>query len=99
MTLTENGKGFAQTCACTSEYALISIHKQSEADQTLYNTVEVKGGVELRVEEIIARWQQNREAQKQKLENYTASSFMSLHFEIHEPGAGVRCFDAAQAVL
>lgn len=81
-------KGFTQTCDCTSEYALISIHKQSEADQTLYNAVEVKGGVELRLEEIIARWQQNREAQKQKLENYIASSFLSFHFEATnlEPG-------------
>jgi len=81
-------KGFAQTCACTSEYALISIHKESDADQTQFNTVEVKGGVELKLEEIIARWQQNREAQKQKLENYTASSFMSLHFESTNLGPG-----------
>jgi hypothetical protein len=81
-------KGFAQTCACTSEYALISIHKQSEPDQTLYNTVEVKSGVELSVEEIIARWQQSREAQKQRLENYQASSFMSLHFESTNLGPG-----------
>ena len=81
-------KGFAQTCVCTGEYALISIHAQSEADQTLYNTVEVKSGVELSVEEIIARWQQNREGQKRKLENYTASTFMSFHFETTtlEPG-------------
>jgi hypothetical protein len=86
--VTKTDKGFAQTCTCTSEYALISIHKQSEADQTLYNTVEVKSGVELRVEEIIARWQQNREAQKQKLENYLASSFMSLHFEATNLGPG-----------
>ena len=86
--VTKADQGFAQTCACTSEYALISIHKQSEADQTLYNTVEVKSGVELRVEEIIARWQQNREAQKQKLENYLASSFMSLHFEATNLGPG-----------
>jgi hypothetical protein len=81
-------KGFAQTCACTSEYALISIHKESDADQTQFNTVEVKGGVDLKLEEIIARWQQNREAQKQKLENYTASSFMSLHFESTNLGPG-----------
>jgi hypothetical protein len=81
-------KGFAQTCACTSEYALISIHPQSEANQTLLNTVEVNSGVELSVEEIIARWQQNREAQKRRLENYVASSFLSLHFETTnlEPG-------------
>ena len=81
-------KGLVQTCACTSEYALIHIHKQSDADKTLYNTVEVKSGVELRVEEIIARWQQYREAQKQKLENYLASSFMNLHFEGTNLGPG-----------
>jgi len=86
--VTKTDKGVAQTCACTSEYALISIHKQSEADQTQYNTVEVKGGVDLKVEEIIARWQQNREAQKQRLENYMASSFMSLHFESTNLGPG-----------
>ncbi len=77
-----------QTCACTSEYALISIHKQSEAGQTAFNSVEVKGGVDLKIEEVIARWQQNREAQKQKLENYMASSFMSLHFESTNLGPG-----------
>jgi hypothetical protein len=86
--VTKTDHGFAQNCACTTEYALISIRKQSEADQTLHSTVEVKGGVELRVEEIIARWQQNREAQKQKLENYLASSFMSLHFEATNLGPG-----------
>ena len=86
--VTHTDNGFAQTCACTSEYALISIHRKSEADETLYNKVEVKSGVDLSVEEIIARWQQNREAPKQKLENYTASTFLSLHFEATtlEPG-------------
>ena len=79
--ITKTDKGFEQTCVCTSEYALISIHQQSDANSTLYNSVEVKSGVELSVEEIIARWQQTREAQKQKLENYIASSFLSLHFE------------------
>jgi hypothetical protein len=86
--VTKTDIGFEQTCACTSEYALISIHRQSEGDRTTYNTVEVKSGVELSVEEIIARWQQNREVQKLKLENYMASSFMSFHFEATnlEPG-------------
>jgi hypothetical protein len=86
--VTKTDKGLAQTCACTSEYALISVHKQSENDQTVLNTIEVKGGIELKVEEIVARWQQNREAQKQKLENYMASSFMSLHFENTNLGPG-----------
>ena len=50
--------------------------------------MEVKSGVDLTIDEIIARWQQNREVQRQKLENYMASSFMSLHFEATslEPG-------------
>ena len=85
---TKTDQGFTQTCDCTSEYALISIHKPSDADQTSYNTVEVKGGVDLKIEEIIARWQQNREAQKQRLANYLASSFMSLHFESTNLGPG-----------
>ena len=86
--VTKADKGFEQTCACTGEYALISIHRKSEVNETLYNKVDVKGGVDLSVEEIIARWQQNREAQKQRLENYTASTFLSLHFEATtlEPG-------------
>jgi hypothetical protein len=81
-------KGFTQTCACASEYALIGIHRESETGEPVSSTVEVKSGVELRVEEIIARWQQNREAQKRMLENYIASSFMSFHFESTnlEPG-------------
>jgi hypothetical protein len=81
-------KGFTQTCECTSEYALISIHPKSEAEQTPVSTVEVKGGVDLKLEEIIARWQQTREAQKQRLENYRASSFLSLHFEGTNLGPG-----------
>jgi len=88
-------KGFAQTCACTSEYALIYVHRQIDTDNTMYSAVEVKGGVELKVEEIIARWQQYREAQKQKLENYLASSFMNLHFEGTNLGPG---FDIAMRV-
>jgi hypothetical protein len=84
----KTGKGVVQTYACTSEYALIFVHKQSSGDQALFSTVEVKGGVELKIEEIIARWQQYREAQKQKLENYQASSFMNLHFEGTNLGPG-----------
>lgn len=85
---TKTDKGFTQNCACNSEYALIFIRLQGEAGQVVRSTVEVKGGIELRIEEIIARWQQNREAQKQRLENYMVSSFMSLHFESTnlEPG-------------
>jgi len=71
----------AQQSVGTSEYLLISFHKQRDADSTVYNSVDVKSGMQLSVEEIIARWQQYGEAQKQKLENYVSSSFMNLHFE------------------
>jgi hypothetical protein len=69
------------TCACGSQFVLADIHKKSDSETSVYNQVEVKGGVDLSVEEIIARWQQYREAQKRRLDNYQASSFMSLHFE------------------
>jgi hypothetical protein len=73
--------GLTSTCACGNQFVLIDIHKKSSTETTVYNQVEVKSGVDLSVEEIIARWQQNREAQKRRLDNYQASSFMNLHFE------------------
>jgi len=74
--------GLTSTCACDNQFALIDIRKKGSVETTVYNQVEVKGGVELSVEEIIARWQQNREAQKRRLDNYQASSFTNLHFEV-----------------
>jgi len=79
--LVKSGTGLTSTCACGSQFALVGIHKKSSAETTSYNQVEVKSGVDLSVEEIIARWQQNREAQKRRLDHYQASSFMNLHFE------------------
>ncbi len=73
--------GLVQTCACTSEYVLIAIHKLSGANTASYSSVEVKSGVDLTVSEVIARWQQYRAAQNRMLENYQSSSFMNLHFE------------------
>jgi len=73
--------GQTATCACGNPFVLISIHKKSNEDTSVYNQVEVKSGIDLSVEEVIARWQQYREAQKLKLNNYQASSFMNLHFE------------------
>ncbi|HZC23881.1 MAG TPA: hypothetical protein VE866_11130, partial [Candidatus Binatia bacterium] len=57
---TRTDRGLAQTCVYTSEYALISIHRQSDAGLAVSNIVEVKSRLEFSVEEIIARWQQNR---------------------------------------
>jgi hypothetical protein len=76
-----NDTGWVATCICGSEYALIRIHKKSDAENTVYNRVEVKSGIDLSIEEIIARWQQYKESQKQQLDNYQAFSFMNLHFE------------------
>ena len=73
--------GLTSTCACGNQFVLIDIHKKSSAETAVYNQVEVKSGVDLSVEEIIARWQQVREVQKRRLDNYQASSFMNLHFE------------------
>jgi hypothetical protein len=71
--------GFTATCAAS--FVLATLHKKASGEISVFNQVEVKGGINLSVEEIIARWQQYREAQKRRLENYQASSFMSLHFE------------------
>jgi len=76
----KNDEGLTATCACGSQFALIAIHKKN-TETAAYNQVEVKGGVDLTVEEIIARWQQYRENQNRRLGNYQASSFMNLHFE------------------
>ena len=76
----KNGDGLTATCACGSQFALIAIRKKS-TETAAYNQVEVKGGIDLTVEEIIARWQQYRENQNRRLGNYQASSFMNLHFE------------------
>jgi hypothetical protein len=73
--------GITATCACGAPFVLATLHKKASSETTVFNQVEVKGGVELSVEEIIARWQQYREAQKKRLENYQANSFMTLHFE------------------
>ena len=73
--------GFAATCVFTNSFVLANLHKKASSETTVFNQVEVKGGVNLSVEEIIARWQQYREAQMRRLENYQASSFMTLHFE------------------
>ncbi len=73
--------GLTATCACANQFVLVGIHEKDSTETKVYDQVEVKSGVNLSVEEIIARWQQYREAQKRRLENYQASSFMNLHFE------------------
>jgi hypothetical protein len=82
------GQRLTQTCACDSEYALVFIHQLGGTEQKAYSTVNVTAQAELTVEEIIARWQQYRASQKQKLDNYITSCFMTLHFDSTGFGPG-----------
>lgn len=86
--LSRSGAVVTQTGQATGEYLLISLHKTDETEDRVYTAVEVKGRVDLTVEEIIARWQQYQAAQKQKLLHYIAECFTNLHFENAGMGSG-----------
>lgn len=79
--VTTIAQGTQQTCACDSEYALVSVHVLANAQQKEFSSVNVTAQANLSVEEIVARWQQYRESQRQKLDHYIASCFMTLHFD------------------
>src|SRR5215469_4137316 len=79
--VTTDSKGTRQTCACDSEYALVFIHSLANAKEKEFSSVNVTARADLTVEEIIARWQQYRESQRQKLDHFMASCFMTLHFD------------------
>ena len=79
--VTSDAQGIRQTCARDSEYALIFIHALGNAKEKEFTSVNVTARANLTVEEIIARWQQYRESQRQKLDHYIASCFMTLHFD------------------
>jgi hypothetical protein len=78
---TVDAPGTRQTCACDSEYALVFIHPLGTEKPKEFSSVNVTAQANLTVEEIIARWQQYRESQRQKLDHYIASCFMTLHFD------------------
>ncbi len=77
-----------QLCVSESEYALIFARKLGKPEERIYSAVEVKGRADLKVEEIIARWQAYRESQRRLLESYIAECFMSLHFDSTSIGSG-----------
>jgi len=87
-TISRTANSLDQTCACESEYVLVAIHPLSAAETKAYMAVEVKGKADLTVEEVIARWQQYRESQRQKLDNFMADCFLNLHFESTNVGSG-----------
>lgn len=78
----------APSLTVTAPYVLATLERKDDLSTQVYSQVEVKGGVSLSVEEIVARWQQYRASQDSKLENYQASNFVSLHFETVSIGSG-----------
>jgi hypothetical protein len=70
-----------QTGSIPSNYAFLFFRKLGPREERTETSVEVSAGMELSVEEIIARWQQFREWQRERLANYVADCFMNLHFE------------------
>lgn len=86
--ITRTANSLEQTCSCESEYVLVFIHAMNASESKAYMAVEVKGKADLTVEEVIARWQQYRESQKQKLDNYMADCFLNLHFEATNVDSG-----------
>ena len=70
---------------------MVSVHRE-DPDQRVYEWVSVTGRGGLRVEEIVARWQQYRAAQQRELDNFTADCLLSMHFEATALGSG---FDVA----
>ena len=87
----EEGR-LVQDCEVGPGYALLLIRNLAPPDQQLHSAVEVTARADLTLEEIIARWQQYKESQRQGLGNYTADCLMNLHFENIGFGSG---FDVA----
>jgi hypothetical protein len=67
-------------CRADAEYVFLRV-SQGGGDQRLFEAVNVKGRADLRVEEIIARWQASRETERRLLDNWSAPCFLTLHFD------------------
>jgi hypothetical protein len=78
--------GTSARCRSEGRYALVVLHRKT-ADR-VFESVNVAGRAELRVEEVLARWQQYREDQRRALRHYTSTSLLSLHFEQAGLGSG-----------
>jgi hypothetical protein len=72
--------GPAQGCAADATYAFVLVGRGG-GQERLFEAVDVLGRAELSVEEIIARWQARREAERRLLGNYAASCLLNLHFQ------------------
>ncbi len=74
-------------CSSNADYTLVHV-RRSGGEERLFEAVKVTAQAGLSVEEIIARWQASREAERRSLDNYVASCFLSLHFESNSFGIG-----------
>jgi hypothetical protein len=79
-----------QTCAVESEYALIYARRTGKPEErNVVSSVQVEGKADLKVEELIARWQAYRESQRQIMASYIADALTAIHFEpINTGGSG-----------
>ncbi len=71
----------AAACRADTDYVLVVARAPAGGDR-LFEQVSVTGRAGLRVEEIIARWQTAREAERALLDNYSVPCFLVLHFEL-----------------
>jgi hypothetical protein len=83
-----SASGIGQSCIAQSDYVFLLMRKATAPGQRVYAGVEVSEKMELTADEVIARWQQYKEAQREALANYTAVCLMSIHFEPSALGSG-----------
>jgi len=77
----------APGCTADAEYAFVHV-RRGGGESRLFEAVTVAGRADLRVEEIIARWQTAREAERRVLDNYFVPCFLTLHIEVTSFGLG-----------
>lgn len=75
------------SCVADVAYVVVTARNADVSDR-VYDSVSVTGRSELSVEEIIARWQQNRAAQLKIQENVRSKCLLTMHFESTALGSG-----------
>ncbi|MEW6366650.1 MAG: hypothetical protein AB1714_18630 [Acidobacteriota bacterium] len=73
--------GIEQICTGSSRFLLIVIRKLAAPEEAGRERIEVTAPASLTVDEIVARWQQYREAQRRLVQAYISNCFLTLHFE------------------
>ena len=76
------------SCGTDAPYTFLHV-RRSGSQERLFEAVDVRGRAELSVEEVIARWQAAREAERRTLDHYSAVCLQALHFEASNFGVGV----------